>query len=123
MFFPHQKVKSTQVINGLTCILSEEVLVNPNDFIARSGIKKNTMGIWDKDKRTFTKPNELHNVEAMESMFKGTGLMALDLYQDPQSDLKDKIGNFYEADLHKAYAWARGMDNETVTITSASYKK
>ena len=101
MFFPHQKVKSTQVINRLTCILSEEVLVNPNDFIARSGIKKNTMGIWDKDKRTFTKPNELHNGESMESMFKGTGLMALDLYHDPQSSMKNKMGNFDEVDLPK----------------------
>ena len=59
----------------------------------------------------------------MESMFKGTGLTALDLYQDPQYDLKNKIGNFYEADLHKAYDWAPGKDNETVIITSASYKK
>ena len=27
------------------------------------------MDIWDKDKHTFTNPNELHNEEAMEGMF------------------------------------------------------
>ena len=48
------------------------------------------MGIWDKDKLTFADPNELHNEEAMEGVFKGTGLVALDLDQDPQAYLKKK---------------------------------
>ena len=51
------------------------------------------MGIWDKEKRTFTNPNELHNEEAMEVMFEGTGIAALYLYQYPQAALKNKTGN------------------------------
>ena len=46
------------------------------------------MVIWDKEKRTFTEPNELHNEEAMEVMFKGTSLMALDLDHYPQALMK-----------------------------------
>ena len=36
---PHHKVEATHVLNGLTCILSEELLANSNDFITISGIK------------------------------------------------------------------------------------
>ena len=68
IYFPHHKIESIQALNGLTCILSEELLINPNNFVTRSGIERATMGTWDKDKRTFTKPNELHNEEAMEVM-------------------------------------------------------
>ena len=35
------------------------------------------MGNWDKEKSTFTKPNEIHNKEEMKGMFEGTGLMEL----------------------------------------------
>ena len=31
------------------------------------------MDIWYKNKRTVTNPNDLHNEEAMEGMFKVTG--------------------------------------------------
>ena len=48
------------------------------------------MGIFDKEKRTFTDPDELHNEEAMEGMFNGTGLTALYLDQEPQAVLKKK---------------------------------
>ena len=51
-------------------------------------------------------------------MFKGTGLTELNLNQEPQADLKNKMGNFYETDLHKVYAWAQGKYDETVTIAS-----
>ena len=104
MHFPHHKLEETQVLNGLTCILSEELLINPNYSVTRSGIERSTMGIWDKDKRTFTNPNDLHNEGVMEGMFNGTGLNSLYIYQDPQAALKNKIGNFDEADLQKAYA-------------------
>ena len=57
MYFPHHKVESTQVLNRLPYILSEELIVNPNNFITRSGIEQDTIGIWDKDKHTFTNPN------------------------------------------------------------------
>ena len=53
-------------------------------------------------------------------MFVGTGLKELDLYQDPRSALKNKIGKFDEADLQKAYARERGKYDETVTISSRS---
>ena len=46
----------------------------------------------------------------MEGMFKGTCLTELDLDQDPQAVLKNKMGNFDEADLHKYYAPAQGKD-------------
>ena len=62
------------------------------------------MRIWDKYKCTFTDPNDLHSEEAMESMCKAIGLTALDLYQDPQYALKNKMGNFYEANHQKKYA-------------------
>ena len=53
-------------------------------------------------------------------MFEGTDLTALNLYQDPQAALKNKIGNFDQAYLQKAYTRAQGKDVETVTITSRS---
>ena len=48
MYFPHNKVEGTQVLKGLPCILSEELLIGPNNFITISGIERTTMGIWDK---------------------------------------------------------------------------
>ena len=57
MSFTHHKVEATQVFNGISCILSEELLVNHNYFVIRSGIKQDTMVIWDRDKRTFVNPN------------------------------------------------------------------
>ena len=65
MYFPHHKVEATQFLNGLIYILSEELLINPNNFITRSDIERDNMGIWDTEKRTFTVPNELHNEEEM----------------------------------------------------------
>ena len=61
MYFPHNKVEATHILNGMPCILSEELLINPNYFFTRSGIDRSNMGIWDKEKRTFTDPNQLHN--------------------------------------------------------------
>ena len=87
MYFPHHMVEATQVLNKITYILTEDLLINPKNFITRPGIERATMGIWDKYKRTFTKPNELHNEEAMESMFEGTGITALYLDQDTQAAL------------------------------------
>ena len=54
----------------------------------------------------------------MASMFKGTGLMALYSDQGFQADLKNKMNFFDEANCQKAYAWAQGNYNETVTIAS-----
>ena len=78
------------------------------------------MGIQDKEKYTFTGPNELHNEEVMEGMFKGTGLTDLNLYQDPQAALNKKMGNFDEGDIQKDYVRAQGKYNETVIISSIS---
>ena len=78
------------------------------------------MGIWDKDKRTFSNPNELNNEELVEFMFEGTGLAALDLDQDPQTMLKNKMGNFHEANFQKSYAQAQGKYDKTVNIASRS---
>ena len=61
MYFPHRKLESTQVLNGISCIIYEELLTNPNDLITRSSIERSTMGKWDKDKCTSPNPNELHN--------------------------------------------------------------
>ena len=44
--------------------------------------------------------------------------MALDLDQDPQSGLKNKMGHFDEAYLQKSYAQAQVKDDEIVTIAS-----
>ena len=85
-------------------MLSEEILVNPIDFITRTGIERDNMGTWDKYKRAFTDTNELHNEEDMEGMFEGTGVKALELDQDPQAALKNKMRNFHEADHQKSYA-------------------
>ena len=56
-------------------------------------------------------------------MFEGTGLTAFDLYQDSQDALKNKIGNFDDANLQKDYARAQGKDDETVTIASRSCQR
>ena len=69
------------------------------------------MGIWDKYKRTLTNPNDLHNEEATEIIFEGTLIKELDIYQDPQYALKNKMGNFDEADLQKYYALEQGKDD------------
>ena len=53
-------------------------------------------------------------------MFKGTGFTALNLDQDPRALLKNKMGNFDEADLQKSYAQAQVKDDETVNIASRS---
>ena len=47
-YFPRHKVEATQVLNRNLCIISEELLVKPNNFITRSGIERATMGVWDK---------------------------------------------------------------------------
>ena len=78
------------------------------------------MGIWYKEKRTFTDPNYQHNEEATEGMFEGTGLTAFDLDQNPKSEQKKKMGNFDEEDLQKYYARAQGKDDETSTPASTS---
>ena len=48
MYFSRNKVEATQVFNGIPRILSEELLINPSNFITISGIYRATMGIWDK---------------------------------------------------------------------------
>ena len=101
MYFIHHKLEAAHALNGLPCIISAEILTNTTNFITRSGIEKYNMGIWDKYKRTFIDPNELHNEEAMEVMFEDTGITALYLDQYPQAALKNKMGNFDEADLQK----------------------
>ena len=53
-------------------------------------------------------------------MFKGTGLTALYIYQDPKTLLNNKIGKSDEADIQKSYARSHGKDDETVTIASRS---
>ena len=118
MYFPHHKVEATQVFNRLISMLSEEILVNPIDFITRTGIERDNMGTWDKYKRAFTDTNELHNEEDMEGMFKGTGLTVLYIDQEPQTELKNKMGNFDDADLQKAYDWEQVNNYETITIKS-----
>ena len=58
----------------------------------------------------------------MEGMFKVIFLTALDPDQDPQYALKNKMGNFDEADIQKSYTQAQGKDDETVTLASRSRK-
>ena len=53
-------------------------------------------------------------------MFKGTGITALYLDQDPQETLKKKMGNIYGAYIQKACARAQGKKYETETITIIS---
>ena len=53
-------------------------------------------------------------------MFEGTCIMVLDLYQEPQAVLKNKMGNFDDADLHKYYVRAQDKYDEIVTIASRS---
>ena len=110
----------TQVLNGLPCIIYEELLIDPNDLINRSGIGRATIGIWDKEKRTFSDPNDLYDDEAMKSILEGTGITSLDLDQDHQAALENKMGNFDEADLQKSCAQLQGKDDETVTIANKS---
>ena len=81
IYFPHHKVEPTKVLYVLPCIISKELLINPNKFIARSGIERVTTGVWDKDKCTFADQNELHNEEGMKSMFEDIGIPELDLDQ------------------------------------------
>ena len=55
-------------------------------------------------------------------MFKGTGITALYLYQDPQAALKNTMVNFDKADLQKYYAWEQVKYDKRVTIASISRK-
>ena len=65
MYFPHHKVEETQGLTVPPSIITEELLINPNNFITRSGIKQATMGIRDKEKCTLTDPNDLHSEEVI----------------------------------------------------------
>ena len=65
----------------------------PNGFVTRSGIERENISIRDKVKHTFTNTHELHNKESMEGIFEGTGIVELDLDQDPQAELKKIWGN------------------------------
>ena len=58
----------------------------------------------------------------MEGMFKGTGLMVLDLYHGSKVVLKNKMDKFDKSDHKKAYVWAQGKDGKTVTIASISHQ-
>ena len=120
MYLTHHKVEAIQVLNGTPCSIYEEILTNPNNFIKISGNEIATMGIWDKEKRTFTNPNELNNEDAIEGMSKGTGIMALDLDHDPQYVSKNKMGKFDDANLQKPYKHTQGKYDETVIIASRS---
>ena len=46
--------------------------------------------------------------------------MALNLDQDPQDALRNKMGRIDEVDLQKSYARAQGKDDERVTIPCRS---
>ena len=58
----------------------------------------------------------------MEGMFKGTGLMVLDLYHGSKVVLKNKMDKFDKSDNKKAYVWAQVKDGKTVTIASISHQ-
>ena len=47
--------------------------------------------------------------------------MTLYLDQEPQAALKNRMENFDEADLQKAFAREQGKYDETVTIESRSH--
>ena len=47
MYFPHHKLEANQVINRLTCILSEGIIINTKNSIRISGIESNAVDIWD----------------------------------------------------------------------------
>ena len=65
MYFPHHNIEATQFLNVMPCIIYEKLLIKPRNFITISGIERSTMGIYDKEKRIFTDPNELDNEEPM----------------------------------------------------------
>ena len=65
MYLPHQKVKATQAHNGLTYVLAKYLLIKHTNFITISGIDRDVMGLWDKNKCNFTNSNELHIEEEM----------------------------------------------------------
>ena len=48
IYLPNHKIEASQVLNGAPCIITEELLAKPKDFITRSGIERATMFIWDK---------------------------------------------------------------------------
>ena len=98
-------MEETQIINKIKLILSQELLINTNNLITRTGIKRATVGLWYKDKCTFTDPNELHNEESMESIFEGTGITALDLDKDSQFALKNKWEIFMRRIFRNPTIW------------------
>ena len=56
----------------------------------------------------------------MEGMFGVTCITALYLDKNPQTVLKNKIGNFYEEYLQKYYGWSQVKDDETLNIAGRS---
>ena len=120
MYFPPHMVEATLILNGISCIITEELLINTNYLITRSETEQATTGIWDKDKHTFTDPNRLHNEGAMEGMLNRTVIIALDLDHDPRAALKNETVNVDEAGFQKAYTQTQIKDDEKVTIESRS---
>ena len=57
------------------------------------------MGILNKDKHTFTDPNDINNKKVMGDMFEGTVITELDLDQYPRATLKNKMDAFDDSDL------------------------
>ena len=79
LYFPQHDYEVAQVLNGIPCILSNELGINPVDFITLVGMKRATFGTWDPVQRIFTSPNYLNNKETMHEILKGTGLTDEDL--------------------------------------------
>ena len=53
-------------------------------------------------------------------MSEGTCITALNLDQEPQTELRKKMGTFDEVDLQKSYVLEQCKYDETVTIASRS---
>ena len=58
----------------------------------------------------------------MTEIFQGTGLTAEELRNNPEAVRTERMTNFVDADIEKAYSKTQGKDGETATYASL-YKK
>ena len=63
----------------MPCNLSDELVINPVEFITRAGMERSTFGYWDPVQHIFTDPNDLHNEETMNQIPQGICITAEEL--------------------------------------------
>ena len=120
LYLPKHNTEVVHVLNGLPCIIANELGIEPVDFITLSGMDRSTFGTWYPSQRLFTDPIYLYNKETMTEILQGTDITAEDLENDPEAIRTKKLTTFNDSYFTKVYARGNVHDDETATYSSIS---